>query len=250
VAFLARLRMLRPGSLASLRWSLFCGEALPRRIVEAWAAAAPNSRIENLYGPTEATIAITAFRLPDDLRALPEVVPIGLPLDGQRAAVMGDDSEGELWLSGTQVADGYWRQPGLTDERFVTKGNRRWYRTGDRAVFGTHGWEYRGRLDRQVKVSGHRVELLEVETALRAAAECDSVAALPWPVDSDGLAHGIVAVVAAESRPDQWIEAVCRRTLAPYMMPSRVLRVSEWPLNSNGKTDYRALVQTLEADAS
>ncbi len=60
--FLRRFGMLTPGRYPSLRWSLFCGEALPVEIAEAWAAAAPNSIVENLYGPTEATIACTVYR--------------------------------------------------------------------------------------------------------------------------------------------------------------------------------------------
>ena len=94
-AMMLGLRALRPGDFPSLRLGLFCGEALPKRLALAWAAAAPNAVIENLYGPTEATIALTAFRLPRDpraLEALPEVMPIGarlpnqdaLPVDGLR----------------------------------------------------------------------------------------------------------------------------------------------------------------------
>ena len=59
---MSRLGMLKPDSYPALRWSLFCGEALPARWPRAWAAAAPNSTVENLYGPTELTIACTLYR--------------------------------------------------------------------------------------------------------------------------------------------------------------------------------------------
>jgi amino acid adenylation domain-containing protein len=247
VAFMSRLRMLMGNDFPSLRLSLFCGEALPRRLVEAWKTAAPRSIIENLYGPTEATIAITAYRVD---RLEDDIVPIGQALPGQQAEVFCDGmpmplgASGELWVSGSQVTKGYWQRPDLTAERFVSYGSRYWYRTGDRAIRQADGLRFLGRLDRQVKVLGHRIELQEVEAALRQAAACDSVAALAWPVDADGLAQGIVALVASESRPDADIVAACRAILAPYMLPTRLIRVAEWPLNTNGKTDYLALTQT------
>ena len=240
VAFMSRLRMLRPGDLPSLRWSLFCGEALPRTLAQDWMRAAPNSLVENVYGPTEATIAITGFSLPADLSDLPDVIPIGEPFAGQKAIIVGD----ELLLGGSQVTAGYWQQPTLTAERFVLHDGERFYRTGDRATRTEHGLCFQGRLDRQVKILGNRVELFEVEGVLRSAAACDSVAAIAWPI-RDGIAYGVVAVVAEESLPTETILAECQRRLPPYMVPARLRRVGEWPLNSNGKTDYSALVAIL-----
>jgi amino acid adenylation domain-containing protein len=264
-AFMLRARMLRPNDMPSLRWSLFCGEALPRRVAEAFAVAAPNSVVENLYGPTEATIAFTAYRLPSDPAArasLPEIVPIGAPLPGQTAVLLDaagrpapEGAEGELCLGGAQVTDGYWRRPDLTAERFApplddapgAAGEGPWYRTGDRARRTVeHGLLFLGRLDRQVKIAGHRVELQEVEAALRAGAACDSVAAIAWPVDADGLARGVVGFVAEESAADEAVLEACRRILPPYMTPSRLVRVADWPLNDNGKTDYARLRRMVE----
>jgi len=258
---MTRLRMLQPGSLPSLRWSLFCGEALPRRIAEVWAAAAPNAPIENLYGPTEASIAITTFRLPADPAAiarLPEIVPIGAPLPGQQARVITADGsaaaegvDGELYLGGSQVTEGYWRRPDLTAERFLASADQaglaRWYRTGDRAMLtAEHGLVFLGRLDRQVKVGGHRVELQEVEVALRRAAGTDSVAAIAWPLDPLGLPRGITAFVTEDSLDSEAILEACRATLPPYMVPFCIHRVAEWPVNDNGKTDYAALRRMTE----
>jgi amino acid adenylation domain-containing protein len=260
-AFMWRLQMLRPDDFPSLRWGLFCGEALPRRLVEAWVKAAPNATVENLFGPTEATIAITAFRLPDNRRwltELPETVPIGRPLPDQRTMILRADGHpaldgeaGELCLAGSQVTDGYWQQPELTAERFIRvtpdAAGEVWYRTGDRVRMDpAHGLLFLGRLDRQVKILGHRVELEEVEAALRRGAACDSVAAIAWPVDGDGLARGIVGFVAESGASNEAIIAACRRTLPPYMIPALVHRVADWPLTSNGKTDYTRLRRLTE----
>jgi amino acid adenylation domain-containing protein len=261
------LRALRPGDFPSLRLGLFCGEALPKRLALAFAAAAPNAVIDNLYGPTEATIALTAWRLPHDpraLEALPEVLPIGDPLPNQAALPVmasGDpapvDEEGELCLAGSQVTDGYWRRPDLTRERFVRFGwdteDRVWYRTGDRArLTPDHGLVFLGRLDRQVKIAGHRVELQEVEAVLHRAADANA-AAIAWPLGPDGLARGIVGFVSGSAHTDDELRQACRDALPLYAVPSDIRRVDDWPLNNSGKTDHgrlRALLETPPEETS
>ena len=251
------LRALRPGDFPSLRLSLFCGEALPKRVALAWADAAPNARIENIYGPTEATIAITGFPVPSDraaLNDLPEVLPVGTAFPGQHTAVVDargqPAQEGELCLAGSQVTDGYWRRPDLTSQRFVRfpwdNDQRVWYRTGDRArIDPEFGLRFLGRLDRQAKIAGHRIELQEVEAVLHRAANANA-AAIAWPLGADGLARGIVGFVGQTGRSGAAILDACRRTLPPYAVPSAIHRVEDWPLNSSGKTDHRRLRQILE----
>ena len=108
--FLQRFGALKRGVFPSLRWSLFCGEALPAEMAEAWQSAAPNSTLENLYGPTEATIACTAYRwrpgLLDQAR-YQSLVPIGEPV-GETSVIVADSDlrevgcgvEGELLVGG------------------------------------------------------------------------------------------------------------------------------------------------------
>lgn len=261
-AFMRQLRMLKPDSFPSLRWSLFCGEALPMQLAAAWQEAAPNSTVENLYGPTEATVAFTAYRLPKERRpeldALP-TVPIGTPLSGQRIMIanaagepLRDGEAGELYLGGSQVAEGYWQAPEQTFARFqpprrADAHGTRWYRTGDRAVMSSeHGLIFLGRIDRQAKIRGLRVDLLEVENAMRLAAGTETVAAVPWPVGDDGLARGIVGFAAGSEKTPADIIDSCRDCLPDYMVPSQICHVADWPLNANGKTDYAALMELLE----
>ena len=260
-AFMRQLRMLKPCSYPTLRWSLFCGEALPMGLARAWQEAAPNSIVENLYGPTEATVAFTAYRLPRQRRSkLDELptVPIGMPLAGQKVMLVDDNGKpmpdgeaGELCLGGSQVAAGYWRARGQSASRFqppqcADAEGMRWYRTGDRAVMNReHGLIFLGRIDRQVKIRGHRVELMEVENAMRVAAATDMVAALPWPIGDDGLALGLVGLVARSQKTAAEIIDGCRDRLPDYMVPSQLYRVANWPLNGNGKTDYTSLTGLL-----
>lgn len=261
-AYMRQMRMLRPGGYPLLRWVLFCGEALPMGLARTFQEAAPNAIVENIYGPTEATIAFTAFRLPREqgtsLDAL-QTVPIGWPLRGQKIMVIDAEGEpvaegeaGELCLGGSQVAKGYWRAPELTTAKFkpprqAGEPTMRWYRTGDRAVLSKeHGLLFLGRMDRQAKISGHRVELMEVENAMRAAAATDMVAALPWPIGEGGLALGIAGFVAGSQQSTSAITDKCRQTLPAYMVPSQIYSLDTWPLNANGKTDYKTLTTILE----
>lgn len=261
-AFMRQVRMLKPGSYPTLRWSLFCGEALPMALARAWQEAAPNSILENLYGPTEATVAFTTYRLPKErnveLDAM-QTVPIGEPLQDQRVMVVDESGRplaegvaGELCLGGSQVAGGYWRAPDRTAERFsapqcAEAAGVRWYRTGDLAVMTKeHGLVFRGRIDRQTKIRGYRVELMEVENAMRAAAGTDTVGAVPWPLDDGGLASGIVGFVSGTQKSAEEIIEGCRNALPAYMVPTRIYQLDTWPLNPNGKTDYKPMTELLK----
>lgn len=257
--FMSRMRMLRPGEFPTLRWSLFCGEALPMRVAQEWQRAASNSTVENLYGPTEATIAFTVYRLPGDSESDElDIAPIGWPLPGQEISVIDrngrpvpDGEPGELCLGGSQVAGGYWHLPEKTVERFAPPQGVRngvgWYRTGDLVLNSSkHGLRFLGRIDRQVKIRGYRVELQEIETVMRSAAGTDTVAVIPWPVMENGLALGVIGFVSGRQAAARQILDECHKRLPEYMVPSDILDLVEWPLNSNGKTDYGALRFILE----
>jgi D-alanine--poly(phosphoribitol) ligase subunit 1 len=261
-AFMARTHMLRPGSYETLRWSLFCGEVLPTRLARKWQEAAPRSIVENLYGPTEATIAFTAFRVPRGYHMLDglSTIPIGWPLPGQQTIIIDSEGNplpegepGELCLGGSQVAAGYWHSPDLTAQKFRAprhiQDSTGWYRTGDRAAMtAKHGLVFLGRADRQVKILGHRVELEEVESALRTAATSDIAAAIAWPFSGDGIALGIVGFLPKSCHADVDIIAACRRMLPDYMVPRELHRLSDWPLSANGKTSYTSLYALLEGE--
>jgi len=266
IGFMRRLGLLKPGSLSSLRCSLFCGEPLPVDSVQAWRAAASNSIVENLYGPTEATIAITGYRWDDETspeESMHGVVPIGWPFDGQRVVVIGTDAnpvqpgeEGELWLQGSQVTSGYWRNVQATGKSFVAPpalGAGQWYRTGDRVRQAGNGCiHFWGRIDDQVKIRGYRVELQEVENAIRAVAGTARVVAVAWPVKA-GSAEGVVAIL--EQTPGAEIKEMsravrehCASVLPEYMVPRRTCLIDALPLNDNGKVDRRQLTRMLEKE--
>jgi amino acid adenylation domain-containing protein len=255
-----RLRLLRPGAFPTLRWSLVCGEALAGEVAERWADAAPRSLVENLYGPTEATIACTRYRYrrgtpPEELPN--GLVPIGRPFGSTRAEVVGADLEplgpgmvGELLLAGDQVAPGYWRDPERTARAFVsppTLAGGPWYRTGDLASRSDDGeLAYHGRVDDQIKIRGHRVELQEVEAVVRAVSGGAAiVVALGYPRTTAG-ADGVIVFTAGATASDDMMLEACRRAMPGYMVPSEIHRVESVPQNASGKVDRRRLLELRE----
>lgn len=257
VAMTRKAGGLSADSMPSLRISLFCGEPLPSATAQAWAQAAPNSIIDNIYGPTEATIACLRQTWTVDGRETESraIVAIGKPYPGMEAEIVGSGGQpvktgdaGEIVLSGAQLADGYFQQPELTAARFPVRNGKRWYLTGDRGYRDADGvFHHLGRLDNQIKLHGHRVELEEIDTRLREAAVTDMAVAVAWPVN-DGVAEGLVGFYSASQKDGQKIRDCLRSVLPPHMVPARIEAIEAMPLNANGKIDRNALARRLEAE--
>lgn len=256
--FMKTLGMLKPGFYPSLRLSLFAGEALPVEVVKGWAAAVPNSVIENIYGPTELTITCTGYRW-DNTSSPAEceqgVVPIGEPFEGMEALIVDEQLRevpvgvpGELIMAGPQVALGYLNDPEKTAAAFVIPPGRDrvFYRTGDRVrrAAADKPLVYLGRMDNQVKVLGHRVELGEIEAVVREESAVDGVVALGWPVGPAG-AGGIEVFLQSEAFDSKALRARLEIRLPVYMVPRRIHFLPSFPLNANGKYDRAALLRIL-----
>jgi non-ribosomal peptide synthetase component F len=251
---LARQGVLRPGVFSSLKVSLLCGEPLPVRSAAAWAAAAPSSTLHNVYGPTETTMELAFHRFDPTEAARRGVVAIGVPfadhahvlLDDAGAEVVGE-GQGELYVSGPQLAVGYWKDPDRTAQAFVTLPARagRWYRTGDLVERDACGvYHFVSRVDFQVKLRGHRIELGEVEAALREAVRSDLAVVIPHPFDGAN-AQGLVAFAVGEPRGDGELRAALAARVPASMIPDRFVWLDTLPLNANRKVDRGALADRL-----
>lgn len=259
---MAKLKMLKPGKYTGLRFSLFCGEALPVEIVQKWAEAAPQSIVENLYGPTELTIACTLYRWDNErspAQAEMGVVPIGEPYPGMKVLVTDEQlhevavgEAGELLMTGPQLTLGYYKDADRTAAAFVVPPGRNevFYRTGDRVRRPAPGQPlvYFGRIDNQIKIQGYRVELGEIEAVMRQEAGVDVAIAIGWPVSASG-ADGVVGFLGADNADVAAIRARVIARLPAYMHPSELRLVSEFPLNANGKVDRKALLASLATQA-
>lgn len=254
-------RTLSENCFPGLRLSLFCGEALTVSVGRGWMDAAPNAVTENIYGPTELTLACTTYPMGDAMEdeAVNGVVPIGVAFEQMRAKVLTPTYEevapgetGELALAGPQVTLGYWRDVERTAAAFIVPPGETetFYRTGDlvrRPAAEAEPLVFLGRLDSQVKVRGYRVELGEVEAILRTAANVDDAVALDWPRSESGGAEGIVGIVTGEGHDEKAVLRAMGEHLPRYMVPSRLVVVEQFPLNTNGKIDRKALRAQLDA---
>ncbi|MBV9773367.1 MAG: amino acid adenylation domain-containing protein, partial [Gemmatimonadetes bacterium] len=246
-----------PVELPGLRCLLVGADAMPSAAVRRWREAFPGpARLVNGYGPTEAVVTATAFPLPADYPAgYPgATVPIGGALPGRAAYVLDGDgtpvpdgAPGELCLGGDRLARGYLGRPDATAERFVpdpfggTPGGRL-YRTGDRVRRLVSGeLEFLGRVDRQVKVRGFRIEPGEVEAALLrhpAVRGCAVVAREDAPGERRLVAYVVPGGMEA---PAAELRAHLAARLPEYMVPSAFVTLEALPLTPHGKLDRRAL---------
>jgi amino acid adenylation domain-containing protein len=247
IRLLHRRGLLGPGTLAGVHTSLFCGEALTEEAAALWHRAAPQGVLDNLYGPTELTIACTVHRfLPGAEPATPNgVVPIGRPYPGldYRLLPAAGETEtetetGELCVTGPQMFRGY-LDPADDDGRFAELAGCRWYRTGDLVRrLPDDGLAYLGRLDSTTKVRGYRVELLEVEHALRSLPAVDDCAVVS--VDNNGETVLFAEYSGAPTGIAELMRGLAE-TLPDYMVPRMIRRVEALPLNANGKIDRAAV---------
>ncbi|MGW6424729.1 non-ribosomal peptide synthase/polyketide synthase [Nocardia sp. NPDC055053] len=237
------------GQLTSLRQVFAIGEALTPDTVAALSAKSA-AAVHNLYGPTEAAVSVTAW--PAD-GATGQTVPIGVPEWNTRVYVLDERLRpvapgvaGELYLAGEQLARGYLGRPDLSADRFVADpfgpAGERMYRTGDLVRWTRDGvLIYLARSDFQVKFRGQRIELGEIETALGALPMVSQAAAVVSASPTgDRLVGYAVPVPGAELDPAQLRSAV-GAVLPSYMVPSVVVVLDAFPLNTSGKLDRKAL---------
>ena len=245
--------------LPEMRQSFFAGEALPQSLVEGWSNCVPNATIRNTYGPTEATILCSNYDWSTEesgREAYQGVVPIGKMYPGVSARLVGPDGsevekgeQGELCISGDQVMSGYFQDEERTAEAFVELAEggavRRFYRTGDLCFHNDLGnLVFCGRLDSQVKVQGHRVELGEIEHFAREHVGHSFVAALL--AQAGATADSIALFVQGSDEDLEGLEELLAAKLPSYMVPRQILAIEAMPLNLNGKIDRLALRKRLQ----
>ncbi|MEU3648453.1 non-ribosomal peptide synthase/polyketide synthase [Lentzea sp. NPDC034063] len=239
-----------PDCLAGAQEVWTGGEIVPAAALRRVAAACPGLVVVDVYGPTETTTYATQ-RSMVGVAAVPDVVPIGRPLDNVRVYVLDSalrpvpiGAPGELYIAGAGLARGYLDQPGLTADRFVAvpgfgTAGERMYRTGDVVRWTVDGeLEFVGRTDDQVKIRGFRIELGEIEAALLGHADVVEAVTVAT-ADSAGRKRLVAYVVGTPDTTE--LRAFLARTLPDYMVPSVFVPLEKLPLNVNGKVDRRAL---------
>ncbi|HEV2086973.1 MAG TPA: amino acid adenylation domain-containing protein [Cryptosporangiaceae bacterium] len=235
----------------ALRYVIFAGEAVDLDTAAAFVEGQSwGVRLVNMYGPTETTVYATFKQLDDEaLRGVANRSPIGRPLAHLSITLRDDDgvevadgSSGEMWICGAGVSSGYLGRADLTAERFVTLGGVRYYRSGDLARRLPDGeLEFLGRVDRQVKLRGFRIEPAEIEAVLRRCAGVRDAAV------EVATGHDIGDYLVAYVVPDDdcfdagQVRAECERVLPSHMLPATYVLLPAIPLTPSGKVDRTAL---------
>ena len=275
--YLQILQESKPTQLASLRVVIVAGEACASVLVQRHAECVASASLYNEYGPTENSVWSTVYRChpsgdlaaPADAVAYAAPVPVGRPVAGSLACVVDADLNlapagvaGELVVGGCGVGRGYLARPSLTADRFIPDPfasqlgfacGARLYRTGDLARMRLDGQiEFLGRIDHQVKIRGHRIELGEVESALRAhvgVVEAVAMVREDEPGDQRLVAYVTPITGLAQPLEPQTLRDALRQRLPGYMVPSALVVLASLPLTPNGKLDRRALPAPQSADA-
>ena len=251
IPLMKRFKSLTAEYLSSLRLALFCGEALPASLAALFKKAAPQARMVNLYGPTEATIAITYHPI-EETDAQENITPIGRPFPRQATWILDPEGKpcpegeiGELCLSGSQVTQGYLFDDEESRRNYVTASElsgETLYRTGDLVRMDEQGQlHFLGRMDEQIKLHGHRIELATIDGALTAASGHPALT-LPWPIDDHGSPTGLIAYLEGESEDTASLAAQLDQKLPAIMVPRKLFHLPQLPRNKNGKLDRKALL--------
>ncbi|HTB01910.1 MAG TPA: amino acid adenylation domain-containing protein [Bradyrhizobium sp.] len=257
---LDQLGLLTPKALPGIRVFQFGGEGYPigklRQFRERFATPV---RLVNVYGPTETSCICSSIEItPKVLTALDrEFPPLGRMHPDFTHAILDErqmpvphGQAGELWIGGPCVGLGYYAMPEETAARFRQdpgQDDRRavYYRSGDRVREDEQGllW-FQGRVDNQVKIRGHRIELEEIDLAVQSIPDVQRAVAVVL-AGTDG---GEIAVAYIANRPvtAEEVQVVCRQKLPAYMRPVQTVQFDELPHNANGKVDRRAALALLE----
>ncbi|RNB58979.1 amino acid adenylation domain-containing protein [Brevibacillus gelatini] len=239
------------GRTSSIRRFIVGGENLPTKLAQRiYDNFGQDVRIFNEYGPTETVVGCMIY-LYDPQKTTQESVPIGIPADNVQIYLLDASMQpvpvgsiGEMYIAGDGVAKGYFNRPELTAEKFIDNPFRpgtKMYRTGDLAKWLSDGnMEYVGRIDHQVKIRGHRIEMGEIETRLT---QHESVKEAVVIAEKEESGQNVLYAyfVSEQELPVAELRAFLGSTLPSYMIPSYFIRLAEIPLTANGKVERKKL---------
>ena len=231
----------------SLRLVMFSGEIMPVKQLQKWQAHIPATYI-NLYGPTEITCNCT-YHVIDREYAKDEVIPIGIPFENEKVFLLDENNklvtepgiEGEICVSGTCLAIGYYKDPDRTAEAFVQNPlndcyYERIYRTGDLGKYDdAHLLYYTSRKDHQIKHMGQRIELADIELSATAVDGVSRSCCL-----YDEKKKKIILYYTGDIEKES-LSLSLKEKLPEFMIPGKTVQLTEFPINKNGKIDRNAL---------
>jgi amino acid adenylation domain-containing protein len=240
-------------NLPSVKYWVFCGEALKSKNLAGWQRCVPNAEIFNGYGPTETTIICSGYPCKTNaIKARNGVVCIGKPFEGTYFALFNENNYiaangiiGELCIAGGQLTAGYLNQDIKNKQAFFEYNGLTYYRTGDLCSLDLDSdYFFEGRNDSQIKIDGYRIELGEIEnTAVKIEGISEAVAIV---ANKPGSVEIILFLVSEVQYSNTIIRDYLKKKIPDYMMPRKCIFIGNMPLNLNGKIDKKSLLAIYE----
>jgi D-alanine--poly(phosphoribitol) ligase subunit 1 len=243
--------------LPRVRRFLFCGETLAPQTAAQLLARFPQAQVWNMYGPTEATVATTSIHVDAAILEKYSPLPVGRVMPGTKIFIVDENGaelpvneRGEIIITGPNVSPGYAGRPNLTARAFFEYRGQRGYKAGDLGRFRDSLLFFEGRIDEQIKLSGYRIELGDVEANLRALPIVRDAVVIP--VIKSGAAQSLTAFVTLLARNETSdfklahnLRGQLGERLPVYMLPRKFIFLDTFPMTANGKVDRAALVRSL-----
>lgn len=244
--------------LPALKYLVVTAEASQVELLQQFRPSIPNAEIYNLYGPTEATIYCTYYCIPhiDDSSRIKQhngMVAIGKPFAGTHTLIVDEQgcpqphgTQGEMWVSGPQVMQGYFNAPEKTAEAItVAADGKRYYKTGDLCIMDAdEDIIYCGRKDYQVKIQGFRIELSEIEyTAKHFFTPSPNVVVIP--IVKAGICSELHMAVEVASCDRDALYAYLAEKLPHYMLPKQIHCLAPFPTSASNKIDRKQITQYI-----
>ncbi|WDQ32372.1 amino acid adenylation domain-containing protein [Paenibacillus marchantiae] len=237
-----------------LRRLLIGGEKVPHQLLEDLFQLYGQEDLEvfNVYGPTECCVDATYYKVNLNEIKSWQTTPIGKPMMNKTAYILDKYDRlqpvgisGELVIGGEGLSTGYIRLPDMSRSRFVPNPflhNEQMYRTGDQAKWLSSGYiDFLGRNDRMVKLHGYRIELEEIEKCLLSHNAIEEVAVLLKDTEDRKFLCAFVVVTEGKKILDHDLKLWASRTLPPYMVPTKIVFLEEFPLSDRGKVEHHLL---------
>lgn len=221
--------------LLSIKKYFFCGELLKKIYVKKIFNLNNKSIIYNTYGPTEATVSCSLIKINEKNfnNICNPTVSIGKPIKNMKFLLKGDKKkkEGELLISGIQLANGYIDKT-LTKEKFITIKDKKYYKTGDICKIINKNYYFLGRVDNQIKINGYRVELDEIDTTINSFFKINSNS-----IVLNKKIYTFINKLVSEKK----IIKILTKKLPLYMVPNKIIYLNHIPRNKNFKIDTNKL---------
>ena len=229
--------------IKTLKWIMLGGESVETELVKDLQKYT-DADIENVYGPSETTVWSTATLIEDS-----DSITIGKPISNTQIHILSGMTQcgigmiGELCIGGDGLSLGYLNRSELTAEKFIDNpfGEGKIYRTGDFARWLPDGnIKFLGRIDTQVKINGHRIELGEIQNRLTEIGEITAGAVIARK-NRSGVDSIYAYYVSDTELQNEYIRNELRSTLPAYMVPAFIARIEKLPINQSGKLNVAAL---------